>query len=342
MTQRVGAAAPHPRRSRGMRPRHDNGTDAHPGAVAAGRSPGRRPPRRGQALRSVTAVDGIDLTIEPGEVVAFLGPNGAGKTSTIDMLLGLARPTAGAVQVFGRRPARRGRAGPGRRGDADRRPAQGPHRRARPSALTACLFRSPAPGRRGPGPRRHHRRSPTAWSASAPAASSSGCASPWPCCPTRGCWSSTSRPPAWTSRAGASSGPSIREDAERGRTVLFATHYLDEADAYADRIVLISHGPGRRRRHRGRGQGLAAGRTVRATLPGADPAAARGPARRRRPWRSAATPVLVHATRLRRGRPPPADQHRRPRPRDHLPQPGGRLPRPDHRRPNGRRRGSTR
>jgi ABC-2 type transport system ATP-binding protein len=34
----------------------------------------------------------------------------------------------------------------------------------------------------------------------------------------------------------------IRADAERGRTVVFATHYLDEADAYADRIVLVSHG----------------------------------------------------------------------------------------------------
>jgi ABC-2 type transport system ATP-binding protein len=34
----------------------------------------------------------------------------------------------------------------------------------------------------------------------------------------------------------------IRDDAERGRTVVFATHYLEEADAYADRIVLVSHG----------------------------------------------------------------------------------------------------
>ena len=42
----------------------------------------------------------------------------------------------------------------------------------------------------------------------------------------------------------------IREDAEQGRTVLFATHYLEEADQYADRIVLISNGPDRRRRHR--------------------------------------------------------------------------------------------
>src|ERR1043165_9406291 len=40
---------------------------------------------------SVTAVDNLTLTIEPGEIVAFLGPNGAGKTTTVDMLLGLDR-----------------------------------------------------------------------------------------------------------------------------------------------------------------------------------------------------------------------------------------------------------
>ena len=44
---------------------------------------------------AVHAVRGIDLTIEPGEVVAFLGPNGAGKTTTIDMMLGLSEPTSG-------------------------------------------------------------------------------------------------------------------------------------------------------------------------------------------------------------------------------------------------------
>src|SRR5262245_28673902 len=53
---------------------------------------------------SVRAVAGIDLTVEPGEIVAFLGPNGAGKTSTIDMVLGLSRPTAGSVQVLGMEP----------------------------------------------------------------------------------------------------------------------------------------------------------------------------------------------------------------------------------------------
>ena len=48
-----------------------------------------------KSFGTVRAVDGIDLAVTPGEVVAFLGPNGAGKTTTIDMLLGLAQPDAG-------------------------------------------------------------------------------------------------------------------------------------------------------------------------------------------------------------------------------------------------------
>lgn len=48
-----------------------------------------------------TAVDGIDLGIMPGEIYGFLGPNGAGKTSTIMMLLGVSRPTAGEIFLFG-------------------------------------------------------------------------------------------------------------------------------------------------------------------------------------------------------------------------------------------------
>jgi len=50
-----------------------------------------------------TAVDGIDLNIEPGEIYGFLGPNGAGKTTTILMMLGITRPTAGEIQLFGER-----------------------------------------------------------------------------------------------------------------------------------------------------------------------------------------------------------------------------------------------
>jgi ABC-2 type transport system ATP-binding protein len=50
----------------------------------------------------VTAVDGLDLEVRKGEIYAFLGRNGAGKTTTIRMILGLIRPLAGEVRVFGR------------------------------------------------------------------------------------------------------------------------------------------------------------------------------------------------------------------------------------------------
>ena len=67
----------------------------------------------------------------------------------------------------------------------------------------------------------------------------------------------------------------IREDAAQGRTVLFATHYLEEADAYADRIVLIRHGEIVADGTAAEIRAMAAGRTVRARLPGADAAALR-------------------------------------------------------------------
>ena len=59
----------------------------------------------------VRAVRSVDLTIAAGETVALLGPNGAGKTTTIDMMLGLTRPDAGTVSVFGRPPEAAVRAG---------------------------------------------------------------------------------------------------------------------------------------------------------------------------------------------------------------------------------------
>jgi ABC-2 type transport system ATP-binding protein len=47
------------------------------------------------------ALSGLDLRVEPGEVLGYLGPNGAGKTTTIRLLLDLARPTAGRAEIFG-------------------------------------------------------------------------------------------------------------------------------------------------------------------------------------------------------------------------------------------------
>jgi ABC-2 type transport system ATP-binding protein len=52
----------------------------------------------------VRAVRGIDVSITAGETVALLGPNGAGKSTTIDMMLGLTRPDSGSVSLFGRSP----------------------------------------------------------------------------------------------------------------------------------------------------------------------------------------------------------------------------------------------
>src|SRR5262249_32428723 len=67
--------------------------------------------RLSKSYGEVRAVRSIDLTIAPGEMVALLGPNGAGKTTTIDMVLGLTRPDAGTVSVFGKPPAAAVRAG---------------------------------------------------------------------------------------------------------------------------------------------------------------------------------------------------------------------------------------
>ncbi|QOR71667.1 ABC transporter ATP-binding protein [Ruania alkalisoli] len=53
----------------------------------------------------VRALDGLNLSITPGEVHGLLGPNGAGKTTTIRILLGLLRPTSGTVRLFGEDPA---------------------------------------------------------------------------------------------------------------------------------------------------------------------------------------------------------------------------------------------
>ena len=52
----------------------------------------------------IVAVDGVDLTVEPGDVFGYLGPNGAGKTTSLRMLLGLIRPTEGSIELFGRDP----------------------------------------------------------------------------------------------------------------------------------------------------------------------------------------------------------------------------------------------
>lgn len=57
-----------------------------------------------KSFGSVKALDGLDLTVAPGEVRGFLGPNGAGKSTTIRVLLGLLRADAGTARLFGGDP----------------------------------------------------------------------------------------------------------------------------------------------------------------------------------------------------------------------------------------------
>src|SRR5690242_20358690 len=53
---------------------------------------------------NITALDGFNLEVHRGEILALLGPNGAGKSTAISILLGLQRPDAGAAQLFGQDP----------------------------------------------------------------------------------------------------------------------------------------------------------------------------------------------------------------------------------------------
>ena len=90
----------------------DGDPPAKPGAPPpgdhAGAKPGGAPPIevRGLVKRygELTAVAGVDLTVNPGDVYGYLGPNGAGKTTSLRMMLGLIRPTEGSVRLFGRDP----------------------------------------------------------------------------------------------------------------------------------------------------------------------------------------------------------------------------------------------
>ncbi len=150
---------------------------ASAGASAA--SGGDQPPVevRGLVKRygELTAVAGVDLTVEAGDVYGYLGPNGAGKTTSLRMMLGLIRPTEGSVRLFGRDPMETVRALDGRRRvrrGADLLPV--PERAPQPRAARGLRRRR----RAARGSTRRSRRSswPTA-RATASAATRTGCAS---------------------------------------------------------------------------------------------------------------------------------------------------------------------
>jgi ABC-2 type transport system ATP-binding protein len=223
--------------------------------------------RLSKSYGDVRAVRGIDLVIAPGETVALLGPNGAGKSTTIDMVLGLTRPDSGSISLFGMSPADAVAAGVV--GGMLQTGSLIPHLSVRELVtMVASLY----PGALGVD--EVLELTGTAGFAARPTNKLSGGQTqrvrfavalvsdadlllldePTAALDVEG------RREFWTS---------MRAVAARGKTVVFATHYLEEADAFADRIVLIARGrivadgPAPEIKAR------VGGRTVRATLPGA-------------------------------------------------------------------------
>jgi ABC-2 type transport system ATP-binding protein len=216
----------------------------------------------------VRAVRGINLTIHRGETLALLGPNGAGKTTTIDMMLGLIRPDAGTVSLFGASPRAAVEAGT----------VSGMLQTGSPPeylsvrelvTMVASLYPNPLavndvlshvgiaeiadrPTNKLSGGQTQRVRMAIALVANSEMLVLD---EPTAALDVEG------RRDFWES---------IRDVAAQGKTIIFATHYLEEADAYADRIVLmargqiVADGPPTEIKAR------VGGRTIRATLPGVE------------------------------------------------------------------------
>ncbi|HTZ91214.1 MAG TPA: ABC transporter ATP-binding protein [Streptosporangiaceae bacterium] len=215
----------------------------------------------------VHAVDGVDLKIASGEIVAILGPNGAGKTSTIDVVLGLSQPSSGTVSVYGMHPRQaisRGLVSAVMqtggllkdltvRETVEYTASLFAHSQAVGEVLSSAGITEIADRRVGKcsGGEQQRLRFALALLCDPELLVLDE--------PTSG-MDVEGRRSFWSA---------IRKDAEQGRTVLFATHYLEEADAYADRIVLLRHGQIVADGTAAEIKSMAAGRTVRATLPGA-------------------------------------------------------------------------
>ena len=193
-----------------------------------------------KSFGDVTAVDGVDLTISPGEVVALLGPNGAGKTTTIDMILGLSRPTSGDARVFGMSP--RQAVDRGLVAAVMQTAGLLPDITVRETVqLTASLF-----SHRIDAEEAMRRAGVTDFASRIVKKCSGGQQQR-----LRFAMALVSDPAllildepttGMDVEGRRSFWEAIHADAEHGRTIVFATHYLEEADAFADRIVLMRHG----------------------------------------------------------------------------------------------------
>ncbi|HSZ69759.1 MAG TPA: ABC transporter ATP-binding protein [Solirubrobacteraceae bacterium] len=216
----------------------------------------------------IEAVRGIDLTIEPGETVALLGPNGAGKSTTIDMILGLAEPDGGTISVLGGTPTAAIDAG--QVGAMLQTGALIRDLSVRELiAMVASLYPAPlavqdALDLTGLAEVSEQRTQKLSGGQAQRVRFAIALVSnpkllildePTVAMDVEG------RRSFWTT---------MRELAARGKTILFATHYLEEADAYADRAVLMAHGAIVADGPPTEIRAMVGTRTIRATLPAAE------------------------------------------------------------------------
>jgi len=194
----------------------------------------------GRGEQRVRAVDGVSVRIERGEIVALLGPNGAGKTTLLDMVLGFTDPDDGTVRTLGAAPRESVRAG--RIGAVLQTGGLLDDLSVRETvAMVATLHRDPLPVDEALG------RAGAAGFARRKVSKCSGgeqqrlrfalALLPEPDLlvldePTAG-MDVGARREFWAA---------MHAEAERGRTVVFATHYLDEAEEFAARTVVLKGG----------------------------------------------------------------------------------------------------
>ena len=196
------------------------------------------PARRGAG--PVHAVRGVDLDVSPGEVIGLLGPNGAGKSTLIDMILGLTTPTGGELRVFGASPraaVRAGRVGamlqsggllPDLRVKDTVRmiAATHPHPLPVDRVLAEADLTGIADRRVGScsGGQQQRLRFALAVLADPDLLILDE--------PTAG-MDAAARHDFWRA---------MHAQAERGRTIVFATHYIEEAQDFAERIIMVGAG----------------------------------------------------------------------------------------------------
>ncbi|MGW1526011.1 ABC transporter ATP-binding protein [Streptomyces sp. NPDC001588] len=189
---------------------------------------------------AVRAVDGVDMRIAQGETVALLGRNGAGKSTAISLLLGLVQADEGTVELFGAAPERSVLAG---RVGAMLQDSRAVPRVTVRELVSFVAGRYPAPmpvahalelaGITDLAERRVDRLSGGQTQRVRYAVALAGNPSLLVLDEPTAALDVEARHAFWRS---------MREYAGLGRTVLFSTHYLEEADAHADRIVVIDRG----------------------------------------------------------------------------------------------------